>query len=151
MIYCGTALQSGAYVLGADYDGSYNPLAMYFPSASATSAIVKDGAPATINDLRKYDVVTYNSAAGVFYVYDYRVTGIFQDAEPSASAPDTVKVLGQTFRVLSGAKPDFLKLKPGDPFTLLWSSSNEVAGVFPADLVRAGSMLFWKRMGQAAI
>lgn len=136
MIYCGTSLQSGVYVLAAAYDGSYNPLSMKFPF-SANSKIIKNGVPATINDLRKYDVVTYNSSSDTFYAYSYRVTGIFQDAEPSAMAPDTVKVLGQTFRVLPAAKSDFEKLKAGSGITLLLTSGNEVAGAVSSDILAA--------------
>lgn len=133
MISCGTGDLGGIYVLEARYDGSYNPLGKYFPSGSMDSKIVKNGVAVTMNDLRKYDVVTYNPSSDTFYICDYRIAGIFQDAEPSAMSPDTVKVLGQTFRVLPGAKRDFEKLKAGGGVTLLLTSNQEVAGAVSSD------------------
>ena len=149
LIVCGTALQSGVFVLDSSYTGTYNPLARYFPSVNLNSRIYKNGVEGTFNSLRKYDVVTYNSANNTFYVFDYRVTGVFQSASPSIAAPTTVTVLNQEFRVLPNARKDFEKLKWGDHVTLLLTNNNEVAGVVPAGDIAATqyAAFYWDGAG----
>ncbi|MEG0596691.1 MAG: S-layer homology domain-containing protein [Oscillospiraceae bacterium] len=90
--------------------------------------IVKNGSPATLSDIRQYDVGTYNLNTGVLTVTDNRLTGIYTKAVPSPASPSTITVLGHDFTVLDCALEDFSNFKVGDSITLLLTADNKVAG-----------------------
>ena len=90
--------------------------------------IYKNGAPATVADIRQYDVATYDSGAKILYVSDLRLTGRYENASPNPTAPSRITMLGVDLKVLPGAVSDLSAFKPGDSVTLLLTSKGEVAG-----------------------
>ncbi|MEG1431255.1 MAG: S-layer homology domain-containing protein, partial [Oscillospiraceae bacterium] len=88
----------------------------------------KNGSPATLSDIRQYDVGSYNLNTGVLTVSDNRLTGIYTKAVPSPASPSTITVLGHDFTVLDCALADFSNFKVGDSITLLLTADNKVAG-----------------------
>jgi len=95
-------------------------------------AIYKNGAKAAAADLRPYDVATYSSATNTIRVCDTRITGYYEDCSPNASAPTTVTVLGNPFKVLPTAADTLSKFSPGQQITLLLTEDNQVAGAVAA-------------------
>lgn len=50
-------------------------------------SIYKNGVPATLNDLRKYDVAIYSPSTNSIRVSDTRVTVYYEDCAPNPSEP----------------------------------------------------------------
>lgn len=95
--------------------------------------IYKNGSPATINDLRKNDVASYNPATNSIRVCDTRVTVYYESCDPSPSEPKNITVLGGTrFSVLPSAVDTLSAFKPGDQITLLLTADGQVAGAVKA-------------------
>lgn len=95
--------------------------------------IYKNGTPATIKDLRKNDVASYNPATNSIRVCDTRVTVYYESCDPSPSAPRSITALGGTrFSVLSSAVDTLSAFKPGDQITLLLTANGQVAGAVAA-------------------
>lgn len=97
----------------------------------------KNGALATADDIRPYDVAVYDPGAGVIQVSDLRLTGLYEDASPSPAAPTSIKVMGRSFPVLSSARQDLADFKVRDQVTLLLTADLRVAGVVSPDVVKS--------------
>lgn len=95
--------------------------------------IRKNGAAISMSAIKQYDVVTYDPVAKVLDVCDARLTGVYEDASPSPSAPSRIYTAGQEkpFEVMADAIGDFSERKIGDSITLLFTSSGKVAGLLP--------------------
>lgn len=94
-----------------------------------TYTIYKNGTLATVKDLRKNDVATYNAATNTIRICDTRVTVYYEGCDPNPSAPTKIKVLGGTeLSVLPSALDTLSKFKPGDQMTLLLTADGQVAG-----------------------
>jgi len=103
------------------------------PFASLTGGdtgyqIYKNGVPATAEDLRQYDVATYDSTSKILQVSDLRLTGQYENADPNPTLPTTVTVMGKQFTVLPEAAADLASFKIGNTVTLLLTVNGEVAG-----------------------
>ena len=91
--------------------------------------IYKNGAPASVSDLRKYDVATYSAATGTVRVCDTRVSVYYEDCTPNPKEPMEISVLGgTTFTVLPSAMESLAAIKPGSQMTLLLTDDGQVAG-----------------------
>lgn len=91
--------------------------------------IRKNGSSISRTDLKQYDVLTYDPVSRVITVCDVRLTCYYENASPSPSAPTSITAAGgNTFNVMSGAMDDLAKFKVGQPFTLLFTASGQVAG-----------------------
>ncbi|HWS43747.1 MAG TPA: S-layer homology domain-containing protein [Pseudoflavonifractor sp.] len=90
--------------------------------------VVKNGLPATLSDVRQYDVGTYDKATKTLYVSDLRLTGVYGNASPSPATPLTVTVLGSEFPVLSSAADTLAGFQIGSTITLLLTADGQVAG-----------------------
>lgn len=113
--------------------GSGNPFASLVGNDTGYQ-ILKNGMPATLSDIRQYDVATYDKATKTLYVSDLRLTGVYENAAPSPATPLSVTMMGATFPVLSSAYNDLTSFKIGDVVTLLLTSDGQVAGaVSPSD------------------
>ena len=95
-------------------------------------AIYKNGAPAGLGDLRKYDVAVYDSASNAIRVCDTRVTVYYESCSPNPKEPSQITALGHTFDVLPTAMDSLSKFKPGDQMTLLLTDGGQVAGAVEA-------------------
>ncbi|NLF34357.1 MAG: S-layer homology domain-containing protein [Clostridiales bacterium] len=118
-------------------NGTTNPFATLIGAWETGYTIYKNGASATVADIRQYDVATYDSAAKVLHVSDARLTGAYENAYPNAAAPSKVTVMGQDFDVLASAISDLASFKIGDQITLLFASDYQVAGVVSSSTVKS--------------
>lgn len=119
----GTA--SAAIVLYADGSAEgFGALA-----GNSTYSIYKNGTLATVKDLKRYDVATYNAVTNTIRICDTRVTTYYEACDPNPSAPTKITVLGGTeLSVLPSALDTLTKFKPGDRLTLLLTADGQVAG-----------------------
>lgn len=99
--------------------------------------IVKNGLPATLSDIRQYDVAAYDKASKTLYVSDLRLTGVYENVSPSPATPLTVTMMGATFPVLSSAYTDLSSFKIGDVITLLLTSDGQVAGAVSPSVAKS--------------
>lgn len=99
--------------------------------------IVKNGLPATLSDIRQYDVATYDKASKTLYVSDLRLTGVYENVSPSSATPLTVTMMGATFPVLSSSYTDLSSFKIGDVITLLLTSDGQVAGAVSPSVAKS--------------
>ncbi len=99
--------------------------------------IVKNGLPATLSDIRQYDVATYDKASKTLYVSDLRLTGVYENVSPSPATPLSVTMMGATFPVLSSAYTDLSSFKIGDVITLLLTSDGQVAGAVSPSVAKS--------------
>ena len=97
-------------------------------SGNESYAVYKNGIPATTEDIRQYDVTTFDAANNVMYVSDLRITGIYENVYPNRDTPATITVMGHDFTVLPGAASDLRSFEPGDKLTLLLAYNGMVAG-----------------------
>lgn len=96
-------------------------------------AIQKNRQPITISQIQPYDVVTYDSLNNTLIVSDLRLTCIYEDAEPNAKAPTTVKILGHSFDVLDSAWDTVKNFSLGNQVSLLLTADGKVAGMVKPD------------------
>ena len=116
--------------------GSGNPFASLV-GKDTDYQILKNGLPATLSDIRQYDVATYDKASKTLYVSDMRLTGVYENVSPSPATPLTVTMMGATFPVLSCAGADLASFKIGDVITLLLTSDGQVAGAVSPSVAKS--------------
>lgn len=91
--------------------------------------IYKNGARATVSDLRKGDVATYSASTNSIRVCDTRVSVYYEDCSPSPKEPMEITVLGGVkLNVLTSAMESVDDFKPGSKMTLLLTDDGQVAG-----------------------
>lgn len=136
-LYLSSASQASDEVMVARSDpNGANPFASLTHGATDYQ-IYKNGVPAAVSDLRRYDVAYYDSAAKILYVSDQRLTGRYENAYPNPTAPSRVTMLGQEFSVLTGAAGDLAAFRPGENVTLLFTSDGRVAGAVDTEEARS--------------
>lgn len=116
--------------------GSGNPFASLVGNDTGYQ-ILKNGMPATLSDIRQYDVATYDKATKTLYVSDLRLTGVYENAAPSPVTPLSVTMMGATFPVLSSAYHELTSFKIGDVVTLLLTSDGQVAGAVSPSVAKS--------------
>lgn len=121
----GTEPAAAAVLIGAD--GSVSDLAALTGGAVGWK-IVKDGAPASVSDLRRNDVATYDAAANTVEVCTTRLSGIYENCWPNPQSPARITLLGQDFDVLPSAVDMLAAMRLGSQITLLLTADNQVAG-----------------------
>ncbi|SMC80786.1 S-layer homology domain-containing protein [Papillibacter cinnamivorans] len=96
-------------------------------------SLYKNGASISLSDVELYDVVYYSPSLNAAWVYDSKVTGVFQSALPSRISPASVVVSGTTYSIESVSASEALSytggLSYGDTVTLLLGRDGGVAGV----------------------
>ncbi len=98
-------------------------------SLPATASVYINGTEATPDDIIKCDVIEYDADYNAYNVTRKHITGRYESADPNASAPDTVTVLGKEFTLLDSAVASAMAYDIGDTIMLLLTSENKVADV----------------------
>lgn len=136
-IVYGMPFSSGqAAVLSGTIAAGENPLSSLFPGGSG-AVIYKNGLPASVSDLRQYDVAVYDAQKNTVNVTDFKITGICEDVWPNTSTPVRITVMGHEFEVLSRAVRELSAFRIGDRVTLLITPDGSVAGVQKPSCVSA--------------
>ena len=102
--------------------------------------IYKNGMPATVGDIRQYDVATYDSAAKIMNISDLRLTGMYENVYPNTDTPAQIWVMGVKLEVLPCAVSDLRSFKIGDTLTLLLTGDGRVAGAVTASAARGNTV-----------
>ena len=102
---------------------------------STRYSIYKNGAAASVSDLRPYDVAIYSPGTNSIRVCDTRITGVYENATPNLDNPTEITVMGTKFSVLPTAADTMSRLKLGQTITLLLTEDNQVAGAIEAGSV----------------
>lgn len=95
-------------------------------------SVVKDRQTIRMNQIRPYDVATYDPLSNTLVVSDLRMTAVYTDPKPNPKTPQTISVLGKEMKVLESAWDTIGDLKPGDSVSLLLTADGVVAGIVPA-------------------
>lgn len=102
--------------------------------------IYRNGEQVTPAALKPYDVASYLPTENMIYVSTMRLTGSYEHAYPTASAPTSVTIMGREFEVMEAATATFAGYKVGEQITLLLTQDYQVAGVEKATTLRATAM-----------
>lgn len=94
--------------------------------------IMKDRQPIYMNQIKPYDVVTYDQLSNTLVVSDLRMTAVYTDPQPNPKAPTELTAAGVKFDVLRSAWNTLGNIKPGDSVSLLLTCDGKVAGIVPA-------------------
>ena len=108
--------------------------------------IYKNGSLVDASDVDTYDIIYYSQSKGTVWVYDDKVTGIYEDASPSQNAVTTVTVSGTEYTLESSAAFAALSssgnLKIGTAVTLLLGKDGGVANAVSASQVNASAVVY---------
>lgn len=113
-----------------DYTGSETTLEG--TTINYTNLIVyRDGKAASVSDIKKNDVVYYNTRSNTMDVYTKKVTGIYYDASPSKAYVSEVTVGGKSYVIGSDSALSRLDASSGafeigDKVTLLLGKNDKV-------------------------
>jgi len=107
--------------------------------ATSSTKLIKDGRET--DKLSLYDVIYYSPSLDTVFAYDDKVTGIFEDASPTKTAPDSVTVSGVSY-TLSGSGVIDAGINYGDNITLcLGRDGGAVFGYTSKDRSLAGYLI----------
>ena len=95
-------------------------------------SIMKDRQIIRMNQIKPYDVATYDPITNTLVVSDLRLTATYTDPKPTPKNPKTISVVGAEREVLESAWDTIGDLKPGDSVALLLTADGKVAGIVPA-------------------
>ncbi len=132
-LFVNTNSLSGPYIfLG---DNWYQGVA----GASSLTRLIKEGKE--VDTLSLYDVIYYSPYLDTAFAYDDKVTGIFEDASPSKTAPHSITVSGVSY-TLSGSDVIDPDINYGENITLcLGRDAKAVFGHTSKDQSLAGYLV----------
>ncbi len=131
-----TQLATDAIVAKNALSGTTNPFSKLV-TGNSNYKIMKGGLPATVADIRQYDVATFDANTNTLNISDLRLTGIYENVYPSPSTPATITVMGASFTVLSSAAVDLQSFELGDQITLLLTADGQVGGVVDSTVAKS--------------
>ncbi|MGI5972043.1 MAG: S-layer homology domain-containing protein [Oscillospiraceae bacterium] len=124
-----SSASSSVAALTSDFAEGTNPFLRLLGLGQGNYAIYKNGAPATVSDLRKYDVGVYDPVSNAIYVSDLRLSCIYEAASPNKETPTSINALGNEFELLPAAAESLSGMNTGAGITLLLTEDFRVAGV----------------------
>jgi hypothetical protein len=145
-----------ATALGENMDGpftvrSVSSLTSELGLSSAGVTVYRNGNVAALADVKPYDVVYCNSARTVLWVYDKKITGIYDKATPSQNDPASVTVSGKDYELESAAAFSALSsgglLRLGTTVTLLMGRDGRVADAVSGTKLQVASVLYVTETG----
>lgn len=114
------------------------------PFNLSNATVYRDGKTASLEAVQDRDVVYWSDSMRTVWAYSDKVTGTYEAASPSITAPTSVTVAGKTYAVetteAAYALSDLGSYQIGDTVTLLLGRSGGVAAVDEADV--AGGVLY---------
>ena len=127
MFCAATTAESGFMVV----QGSVSAASLYYLTGADYNnyTIRKNGSTISLNEIKQYDVLTYDPISKVIQVCDTRINCVYENAYPSPKAPSKITVLGgNQFDVMADAMDSLSKFSIGQNFTLLFTADGRVAG-----------------------
>lgn len=123
----GTGTSGTTAMVAKNFSAGSNPFTALVGGSTAYR-IYKNGAPALIGDIRKYDVATYDAASQVLQISDLKLTATYDNVSPNTTTPTSIKIMGNDFSVLPIAAGDLAQFKLGDTVTFLLTADGRIAG-----------------------
>ncbi|WP_026486246.1 S-layer homology domain-containing protein [Caldanaerobius polysaccharolyticus] len=126
---------NGPYISPSDYYAGMSINGVKLNSANVQ--VIKNGSKATLNDIKKYDIVKFLSdflnTQKILYVDDYKITGNITAIKPGSYAATQVLVNGVAYNIGSSTAQNKLKslYNVGSSVTLLMDQDNNVIDIIP--------------------
>ncbi len=118
---------------------------------TSSLTIYKNGNLIEASDVNPYDILYYSQSKDTVWVYDDKVTGVYEDATPSQNAVTSVTVSGTTYSIESTAAFAALSssgtLKIGTAVTLLLGKDGGVADAVSATAVNDDIIVYVTETG----
>jgi hypothetical protein len=118
---------------------------------SASLTVYKNGSVVTVSDVKNYDILYYSHSKGTVWVYDDKVTGVYESASPSQNAPTSVTVSGTEYNLESSAAFSALSstgtLKTGSAVTLLLGKNGGVADAVSSTVANDSAVVYVTETG----
>lgn len=96
-------------------------------------AITKNGAPATADDLARYDVAYFDAVSRTLRASDRQFTGYIDSAYPNLAEAETITVSGNKITVLESAWESLAACSLGGRVTLLLTDDGKAAMAAPRE------------------
>lgn len=113
--------------------------------------IYKNGSVVTASSVKAYDILYYSKSKGTVWVYDDKVTGIYESALPNQNAVSSVMVSGTEYSLESTAAFSALSsagsLKIGNAVTLLLGKNGGVADAVSSTVVNESTVIYVTETG----
>lgn len=134
LYFAASAAQEAVVVTGTASAAVFSPIT----GQDANYTIFKNGRQIGLDEIRPYDVATYDG--GVLRISDNRVTVQCENMIPNEDSPLYVTAYGNTFPVLYGAMESVSAFHTGDEMTLLFTADGRVAGAVSPDKLRCDAI-----------
>ncbi|MDR1572639.1 MAG: S-layer homology domain-containing protein [Clostridiales Family XIII bacterium] len=113
--------------------------------------VYRNGKQAAASDIKPYDIVYYNSARTTVWVYDKKITGVYERALPSQNDLSSVVVSGKEYAIESAAAFSALSssgsLRTGSSVTLLIGRGGGVADAVAASSLSVDAVVYVTETG----
>ena len=123
---------SGEYrlaVLEKQPEKGRDPLADAFGGKAAGAALFKNGFPATLDMLERWDVLMFYESAGVAEASSIRVSGFYSNPRPNPLSPSEVTLFGRKFALLPEAAARIRDYSSSLRWVFLLSADGRVADI----------------------
>ncbi len=128
------SVTDGPFVLETGNVGSLLP----FVTSGSYVMVYRNGKASSLEEILPYDVYYYSKNMRTVWAYSQKVTGIYTNAMPAASAPSSVVVAGGTYPVGSSEAAFALSTKGkfglGETVTLLLGMNGDVVRALDPEL-----------------
>lgn len=113
--------------------------------------VYKNGSVVTASEVETYDILYYSQSKGTVWVYDDRVTGVYEKASPSQNAVTSVTVSGTEYQLESSTAFSALSssgtLKIGSAVTLLLGKNGGVADAVASTVLNESVLVYVTETG----
>ncbi|MCL2004043.1 MAG: S-layer homology domain-containing protein [Oscillospiraceae bacterium] len=106
-----------------------DPLADAFGRAAADAVLYKNGFPATLDMLERWDVLMFYESAGVVEASSLRLSGFFSGPSPSPITPSSLMLFGQRYDLLPEATAKMSDFSSGLRWLFLLTHDGRIADV----------------------
>ncbi len=117
---------------------SFSPVREFNIADTSTLRVIRKGLTATLDDIRRFDVLYYAENTNTLYAYADSVTGIYEKAYPIKANVTSITLSGKDYELATQAAINKLNESPGafainDRITLLKGRNGEIVGVVDTD------------------
>lgn len=144
-----------AGVISSNMNGPYTVKSDSWASELGMNAssltVYKNGSVVTASEVETYDILYYSQSRGTVWIYDDRVTGVYEKASPSQNAVTSVIVSGTEYQLESSAAFSALSstgnLKIGSAVTLLLGKNGGVADAVASTVLNESVLVYVTETG----
>lgn len=124
------------------------------PFSVKQANIYRNGEKITYDQVKTYDVLYYATSLKTIWVYDDKIYGVYEEAQPNKAAPTSIVVAGKTYQIGSQKVAyqisDQTNLKVGMNVTLLLGRDGSVVGMIPTQKICAQVAGYILKVGKHA-